>query len=284
MALCEPSAEDLSKILDPVKENLFFESFLLKRKDTMKFNWSKYWFKLQNTTLYFYTSRESQQTSLRGQYYMSSVQSVRSLDSPDGGFTFEIVMKNGKRKLLCAETEDLRDVWIKLLWKSMQLPGPGRHSSSCTWYDIPEIIQRVSISSSSDNSQLPVSPDTDKDNVFQEAEGSSDSESSCDDLYDVPSGLLVALRPAGDNSCCNPGSDIYDVPRGQADRSASQNGPVVVAMLEETYVTMNEMDLYDTPKLHISGWAPEEERGHVTVIPTASPVSLQKNPTEGSIA
>ncbi|XP_068120710.1 uncharacterized protein [Hyperolius riggenbachi] len=257
MALCEPSAEDLSKILDPVKENLFFESFLLKRKDTMKFNWSKYWFKLQNTTLYFYTSRESQQTSLRGQYYMSSVQSVRSLDSPDGGFTFEIVMKNGKRKLLCAETEDLRDVWIKLLWKSMQLPGPGRHSSSCTWYDIPEIIQRVSISSSSDNSQLPVSPDTDKDNVFQEAEGSSDSESSCDDLYDVPSGLLVALRPAG---------------------------PVVVAMLEETYVTMNEMDLYDTPKLHISGWAPEEERGHVTVIPTASPVSLQKNPTEGSIA
>ncbi|XP_040185935.1 acidic repeat-containing protein-like isoform X1 [Rana temporaria] len=146
MASEDPPVETSTDTLIPVQENLSFQSFLRKRKDTMKFNWATYWFKLQNTTLYFYTNKDQQETSLRGQYYMFSVQSVRSLSDADGDFTFEIVMKNGKRKLLSAESAELRDVWVRLLWKSMQLPGPGRYKSSCTWYDIPQLIKKFSFS------------------------------------------------------------------------------------------------------------------------------------------
>ncbi|XP_077316820.1 uncharacterized protein LOC143936255 isoform X3 [Lithobates pipiens] len=150
MASEDPPAETSPDTLIPVQENLSFQSYLRKRKDTMKFNWAKYWFKLQNTTLYFYTNKDQQETSLRGQYYMFSVQSVRSMSDADGDFTFEIVMKNGKRKLLSAESAELRDVWVQILWKSMQLPGPGRYKSSCTWYDIPQLIKKFSFSSKDD--------------------------------------------------------------------------------------------------------------------------------------
>ncbi|OCT60854.1 uncharacterized protein LOC108702863 [Xenopus laevis] len=142
-----PEAAAVPQIMESVKENLCFTGFLRKRKDTMKFTWAKYWFKLQNTTLYFYTRREAHDSSLRGQYYMGNVQSVRRVSVTDVEYPFEIVMKNGKRKILAADTADLRDVWMQFLWKSMQLPGPGRHNSSCTWYDIPSLVERVNFAS-----------------------------------------------------------------------------------------------------------------------------------------
>uniref|UniRef100_UPI00398EA2C0 uncharacterized protein n=1 Tax=Pristiophorus japonicus TaxID=55135 RepID=UPI00398EA2C0 len=123
--------------------DLVFEGYLKKRKDKMKFAWTKYWFRLQNTTLFFFTDKECESCHLRGQYYIYTVQSVREIKVTNHEYSFEIVMKNGKRKLLAAESLDLRAVWMEFLWKAMQLPGPGKKNSACTWHDIPCLIQRA---------------------------------------------------------------------------------------------------------------------------------------------
>ncbi|KAM3920900.1 uncharacterized protein RB166_010394, partial [Leptodactylus fuscus] len=212
MAFLPPHSADEAPIMDPVQQDLLFEGFLKKRKDTMKFAWAKYWFKLQNTTLYFYTKREARPEYLRGQYYMYYVQSVRSVTSPDGDFTFEIVMKNGKKKLLSAESEDLRDVWIKLLWKSMQLPGPGRPSSSCTWYDVPELLHR----GHSVPLDCTTSDQTPGDDVIENPIKSSPESGSFSALHDSNFPMSTPAVPAnhsGSGRDANPDSDIYDVPR-----------------------------------------------------------------------
>nr|XP_033817496.1 uncharacterized protein LOC117368198 isoform X3 [Geotrypetes seraphini] len=135
-------------------EDLMFEGFLKKRKDTMKFAWAKYWFRLQNTTLFFYKEKSTDPSYLRGQYYIYMVQSVREMKAAEKEYTFEITMKNGKKKLLAAESSELRAVWIQFLWKSMQLPGPGRKDSACTWHDIPSLLQTAQDSTSSTETQL----------------------------------------------------------------------------------------------------------------------------------
>ncbi|XP_059804222.1 uncharacterized protein LOC132379909 isoform X5 [Hypanus sabinus] len=71
------------------------------------------------------------------------VQSVREKEDRNHEYLFEIVMKNGKKKVLAAESSDLRAVWMEFLWKAMQLPGPGKKNSACTWHDIPHLIQRA---------------------------------------------------------------------------------------------------------------------------------------------
>ncbi|XP_038633451.1 uncharacterized protein LOC119953344 isoform X1 [Scyliorhinus canicula] len=124
-------------------KDLVFEGYLKKRKDKMKFAWSKYWFRLQNTTLFFYTEKDCAACHLRGQYYIYTVQSVREIKATNHEYPFEIVMKSGKRKLLAAERSDLRAVWMEFLWKAMQLPGPGKKNSACTWHDIPCLIERA---------------------------------------------------------------------------------------------------------------------------------------------
>nr|XP_033817495.1 uncharacterized protein LOC117368198 isoform X2 [Geotrypetes seraphini] len=134
-------------------EDLMFEGFLKKRKDTM-FAWAKYWFRLQNTTLFFYKEKSTDPSYLRGQYYIYMVQSVREMKAAEKEYTFEITMKNGKKKLLAAESSELRAVWIQFLWKSMQLPGPGRKDSACTWHDIPSLLQTAQDSTSSTETQL----------------------------------------------------------------------------------------------------------------------------------
>ncbi|XP_078257728.1 uncharacterized protein LOC144594757 [Rhinoraja longicauda] len=98
-------------------KDLVFEGYLKKRKDKM--------------------------CHLRGQYYIFTVQSVREIKDRSREYLFEMVMKNGKRKLLAAESSDLRAVWMQFLWKAMQLPGPGKRNSACTWHDIPHLIQRA---------------------------------------------------------------------------------------------------------------------------------------------
>ncbi|XP_051888955.1 protein outspread [Pristis pectinata] len=124
-------------------KDLIFEGYLKKQKDKMKFAWAKYWFRLQNTTLFFFTDKQCEACHLRGQYYIYMVQSVREMKDKNREYPFEIVMKNGKRKLLAAESSDLRAVWMEFLWKAMQLPGPGKKNSACTWHDIPHLIQRA---------------------------------------------------------------------------------------------------------------------------------------------
>lgn len=94
--------------------------------------WVTYWFRLHNTTLFFYTKKEGHASDLRGQYYIYTVQSVREVT--DGKrHTFEITMKNGKRKVLAAETPEMRREWVRQLWMAMQLSGSGRSLSMCAW-------------------------------------------------------------------------------------------------------------------------------------------------------
>ncbi|XP_074552419.1 uncharacterized protein LOC141809334 [Halichoeres trimaculatus] len=102
--------------------NLLFEGFLQKRKDTMKIRWKTYWFRLQNTTLFFYTKENCNAAHLRGYYYIYTVQSVREVQREDSKrFMFEIIMTNGKRKMLAAETAALRQEWVNNLWQAMHL-------------------------------------------------------------------------------------------------------------------------------------------------------------------
>ncbi|XP_059204125.1 uncharacterized protein LOC131983433 [Centropristis striata] len=101
---------------------LLLEGFLQKRKDTMKIRWVTYWFRLQNTTLFFYTQKNGSASHLRGHYYIYTVQSVRDVQRVDNKrFMFEIIMNSGKRKLLAAETAALRQQWVGSLWQAMNL-------------------------------------------------------------------------------------------------------------------------------------------------------------------
>ncbi|KAL2101256.1 hypothetical protein ACEWY4_003017 [Coilia grayii] len=116
---------------------LFFEGYLKKRKDKIKIRWTTYWFRLHNTTLFFYNKKEGHASDLRGQYYIYTVQSVREVT--DGKrHTFEMTMKNGKRKVLAAETAELRQEWVRQLWQAMHLSGSGRSLSVCTWPRVSE--------------------------------------------------------------------------------------------------------------------------------------------------
>ncbi|XP_036944072.1 uncharacterized protein LOC119013542 [Acanthopagrus latus] len=110
---------------------LLFEGFLEKRRDTLKISWVTYWFRLQNTTLFFYTKKNGSASHLKGNYYIYTVQSVREVQRADSKrFMFEIIMTNGKRKLLAAETAALRQEWVGHLWQAMHLSTTGVSRSS----------------------------------------------------------------------------------------------------------------------------------------------------------
>ncbi|XP_068192904.1 uncharacterized protein [Antennarius striatus] len=210
--------------------NLSFESFLQKRKDTMKM-WVTYWFRLQNTTLFFYTKKNGSASHLRGSYYVYNVQSVREVKRVDTKrFMFEIVMANGKRKLLAAETAALRQQWIEHLWQAMQLsnsrgtflpvseqrkradsfpsdaveesPSPKAPLSAPTGHILPEAS---STSSPSSPSEEPNSQDDQTDHMDEDA-------------YDFPMSSRRAAEPPDLTE------DIYAVPRNlmmQHDRSSA---------------------------------------------------------------
>ncbi|XP_034751259.1 uncharacterized protein LOC117958756 isoform X2 [Etheostoma cragini] len=123
---------------------LLFEGFLQKRKDTMKIRWVTYWFRLQNTTLFFYTQKNG-----------SAVQSVREVQRVDSKrFMFEIFMTNGKRKLLAAETAALRKEWVGLLWQAMNLSTSVVSDSRSTQHEVCEQRGRL-------NSSTPISSHSD---------------------------------------------------------------------------------------------------------------------------
>ncbi|XP_039908322.1 uncharacterized protein LOC120746877 [Simochromis diagramma] len=123
---------------------LLFESFLQKRKDTVKMRWVTYWFRLQNTTLFFYTKKNGSASSLRGFYYIYTVQSVREVQKADRKrFIFEITMTNGKKKVLAAETEDLRKEWVGYLWQAMHLSASTTSVSEDAQLDVCEQRERL---------------------------------------------------------------------------------------------------------------------------------------------
>ncbi|XP_039680748.1 uncharacterized protein LOC120574484 isoform X2 [Perca fluviatilis] len=130
---------------------LLFEGFLQKRKDNLKIRWVTYWFRLQNTTLFFYTRKNGSAAHLRGYYYIYTVQSVREVQRVDSKrFMFEIFMTNGKRKLLAAETAALRKEWVGLLWQAMNLSTSGVSDSRSTQHEVCEQRERL-------NSSAPIS-------------------------------------------------------------------------------------------------------------------------------
>ncbi|XP_063760874.1 uncharacterized protein LOC134878635 isoform X2 [Eleginops maclovinus] len=136
--------------LDQTK--LLLESFLEKRKDTMKLRWVTYWFRLQNTTLFFYTQKNG-----------SAVQSVRKVQRvASNRFMFEIVMTNGKRKVLAAETEALRKEWVTCLWQAMNLSTSGISDFRSTNLELCEQRERLNssaaIASHSVMESLPARP------------------------------------------------------------------------------------------------------------------------------
>ncbi|XP_051571499.1 uncharacterized protein LOC127451107 isoform X2 [Myxocyprinus asiaticus] len=112
---------------------LLCQGFLKKRKDKMKLRWVTYWFRLHNTTLFFYTKKHGSALDLRGQYYIYEVQSVREVSRPENKcYLFEITMKNGKKKMLAADTADVRQEWMNQLWKAMLLNGPPDRTGPVT--------------------------------------------------------------------------------------------------------------------------------------------------------
>ncbi|XP_078510498.1 uncharacterized protein LOC144770105 isoform X9 [Lissotriton helveticus] len=205
------------------EKELQFESILKKRKDTMKFAWSKYFFRLRNTTLSFYTSKEADETCLRGKYYIHLVQSVREVNATASNYTFEIVMKNGKRKLLSADSAELRKIWIEYLWKSMQLPFPGRKNSSCTWHDLPSLEQRA---------------EADELNK-------SDSRNELDDsTYDQLSSSSDALVEEQEFESCDSEEEtnIYDYPKSKSEGECTKT-----CFEEESNEEPEHFDPYDIP-------------------------------------
>nr|XP_040046405.1 uncharacterized protein LOC120827520 isoform X2 [Gasterosteus aculeatus aculeatus] len=118
---------------------LSLEGFLEKRKDTMKLRWVTYWFRLQNTTLFFYTQTNGIASDLRGCYYIFKVQSVREVHTVHSKrFVFEITMTDGKRKVLAAQTAALRKQWVERLWEAMNLSTSSLADSSSRHLDARE--------------------------------------------------------------------------------------------------------------------------------------------------
>ncbi|XP_036422566.1 uncharacterized protein LOC118805682 [Colossoma macropomum] len=111
------------------------QGFLKKRKDKMRLRWVTYWFKLHNTTLFFYTKKNGSASDLRGQYYLFEVESVHEvMRTENKRYLFELTMKNGKRKVLAADTADLRQEWICQLLKAMKHPGPNTPALTPNWH------------------------------------------------------------------------------------------------------------------------------------------------------
>ncbi|XP_072560911.1 uncharacterized protein [Paramormyrops kingsleyae] len=101
---------------------LLFEGFLRKRRDKMKLKWVTYLFRLESTCLSFYTKKNEYSTHLKGRYDLCGVKSVREIDRNDNKhYVFEISLKNGKKKLLAADSAYLRQCWMDRLWRAIQL-------------------------------------------------------------------------------------------------------------------------------------------------------------------
>ncbi|XP_069056062.1 uncharacterized protein [Pleurodeles waltl] len=273
------------------EKELLLESFLKKRKDTMIFTWSEYWFRLRNTTLSFYTSKEADETCLRGKYYIHLVQSVREVKTRKSNYTFEIVMKNGKRKLLSADSAQLRKTWIEYLWKSMQLPSPCKKNSSCTWHDLPSLEQRAEAAtlnksdswSDLDNSMYEQLSSSSDALIEGNKNNSEDGDSSGSNVPQLESDDEVTSGHAEQEhqSCdSDTGTNIYDVPKLKSEgecnktdtgnKNKSEDGDssgykapqlkddteVIRTFAEHENESCNsdtETNIYDVPKLKSEG-------------------------------
>ncbi|XP_069511074.1 uncharacterized protein [Ambystoma mexicanum] len=209
------------------EKDLLFESFLKKRKDTMIFTWSKYWFRLRNTTLSFYTGKQADESCLRGKYYI----------------------------YLSADSAELRAIWIEFLWKSMQLPNPGRNNSSCTWHDVPSLEQRAEAVGLNRNESK---RDLEDHRCEQAASSSNDlkpenqsyieDEVSASENASKLKSEVEGMKPDGDEE--NKGtiddrqSTIYDVPKLKSEGEDIPFDPE-----KKSDIDHKNSGIYDFPKL-----------------------------------
>ncbi|XP_053194849.1 uncharacterized protein LOC128379249 [Scomber japonicus] len=175
-------------------DEILFEGFLQKRKDTLKLKWVTYWFRLQNTTLFFYTQKNGNASHLRGYYYIFTVQSVREVQSVGSKrFMFELIMTNGKRKVLAAETAALRKEWVGHLWQAMQLSTSAVSEHKSKHLQVCEQQERHSsrpVSSDVDSimESLPVRPlSAPPPTNYIHHESPTILVNPSEELYDVPS-------------------------------------------------------------------------------------------------
>ncbi|XP_048411393.1 uncharacterized protein LOC125463767 isoform X1 [Stegostoma tigrinum] len=246
-------------------KDLIFEGYLKKRKDKMKFAWAKYWFRLQNTTLFFYTERNCEASHLRGRYYIHTVQSVREVKATNHEYLFEIIMKNGKRKLLAAESSDLRAVWMEFLWKAMQLPGPGKKNSACTWHDIPCLIERAaSLCEDTDKLQVPSRLFTSSDplnhdfisataHLHKSPAAPRETLLKCSDIFDEPyyvNSSSVTLSSTGEEDVDYETIHLStDVTRNQLPNKAELKTDIAQSPRSEVPDKVNcQSGIYDVPK------------------------------------
>ncbi|XP_063068116.1 uncharacterized protein LOC134459664 [Engraulis encrasicolus] len=182
---------------------LFFEGYLKKRKDKMKIRWATYWFRLHNTTLFFYNKKEGHASHLRGQYYIYMVQSVREVNESKR-HTFEMTMKNGKRKVLAAETPDLRCQWVRQLWQAMQLSGSGRSLSVCAWPRASQHEQKPRVVSTPPCPSNRLDPDLMENTAQPSSPPEPESVALPDsDLYSVPRTTEKNIIPTDTPIYCN---------------------------------------------------------------------------------
>ncbi|XP_048847543.1 uncharacterized protein LOC125718074 isoform X2 [Brienomyrus brachyistius] len=114
---------------------LLFEGFLRKRRDKMKLKWVTYWFRLESMCLSFYTKKNEYSIHLKGQYDLCGVKSVREVDRNDNKhYVFEIGLKNGKKKLLAADSAYLRQCWMDCLWRAIHLSPYCSPDPAFAWW------------------------------------------------------------------------------------------------------------------------------------------------------
>nr|XP_015801256.2 uncharacterized protein LOC107376598 [Nothobranchius furzeri] len=242
---------------------LLFEGFLQKRKDTLKIRWVTYWFRLQNTTLFFYTKKNGGATHLRGHYYIFRVQSVREIKKNDRKpFLFEIIMMNGKRKILAAETADLRKEWVGHLWQAMQMSSSGIYDPGITEFDL---YDRERLNSDSVMEVVPLRPMSTfstSEHIYAETGGISlpscvhEEEDSNEDLYqNVKQPLdrrVNAPQPSGHLRCEeNKPEELYDVLPSRTSRCEAPEAEMdeVVYDFPASYKdpTEQQENIYDVP-------------------------------------
>uniref|UniRef100_UPI00358EB1AA uncharacterized protein n=1 Tax=Myxine glutinosa TaxID=7769 RepID=UPI00358EB1AA len=138
--------------MDESMPELKFAGFLEKHRDRLRLYWRRYWFVLRNNALLYYLTRDC--STPRGKINIHEVQAVRELNSVSRDNVFEIVLEQGKILQLAAPSAEIRTLWIQLLWKCMQLPGPDRKCSAISWHDIPQLMEKAArLSLSGDDSQ-----------------------------------------------------------------------------------------------------------------------------------
>ncbi|KFM61748.1 Protein outspread, partial [Stegodyphus mimosarum] len=95
-------------------EGVFTRTGWLFRQTFTK-DWSRHWFVLKDSSLTYYRDATAEHSGIMdGIFDLNQVSSIREYDS-DRYFAFSLLMWDGKKHVLAAETEELRREWIQAI-------------------------------------------------------------------------------------------------------------------------------------------------------------------------